>query len=285
MGWLRRALTRWLRLPPEPQPPAGSPDSVRVFRAAPNYYRYALARWVLRQVGVVIGAVFVLGVWQPFGDWVNVKMSAELVDKIVTKVPFGSWVERWDLIEISPVPDDPKRVVVAFGTTMFWLEAFGIGLVVLQMPFTYALVRLDYELRWYIVTDRSLRIREGIASVHETTMTFANIQNLAVQQGPLQRLLGIADLRVRTAGGGSSGENDSDEEKKAKSMHIGYFRGVDNAPELRDSILAHLRRLEDAGLGELARPAVADGTDRAVEAARAVLDEVRAMHSAIRNLS
>lgn len=35
---------RWLRLPPEPRPPAGSEASVRVFRAGPNYYRYALAR-------------------------------------------------------------------------------------------------------------------------------------------------------------------------------------------------------------------------------------------------
>ena len=51
------------------------------------------------------------------------------------------------------------------------------------------------------------------------------------------------------------------------------------------NLSAHARRLEDAGLGELPRPAVAVGTDRAVEAARAVLDEARAMRSAIRNLS
>ena len=48
MGWLRRAAARWLRLPSEPRPPAGAETSVRVFRAPPNYYRYALARWGLR---------------------------------------------------------------------------------------------------------------------------------------------------------------------------------------------------------------------------------------------
>jgi hypothetical protein len=153
------------------------------------------------------------------------------------------------------------------------------------MPFTYTLVRLDYELRWYIVTDRSLRIREGIASVREATMTFANIQNLAIQQGPLQRLLGIADLRVRTAGGGSGTDEDlSDEEEKAKSMHIGYFRGVDNAPEVRDSILAHLKRLRDAGLGEGGPAAVTEAGDHALQAARAVLDQVRALRTSIGSL-
>ena len=56
----------------------------------------------------------------------------------------------------------------------------------LALPLTFALVRLDYELRWYIVTDRSLRIREGVTSLRESTMTFANIQHIAVRQGPLQ---------------------------------------------------------------------------------------------------
>ena len=44
-----------------------------------------------------------------------------------------------------------------------------------QLPFTFLLVRFDYELRWYIVTDRSLRIRCGLWSVREMTMAFANI--------------------------------------------------------------------------------------------------------------
>ena len=41
--------------------------------------------------------------------------------------------------------------------------------------------------------------------VLETTITFENIQNVTVQQGPLQRLFGIADVRVDTAGGGGGG--------------------------------------------------------------------------------
>ena len=50
----------------------------------------------------------------------------------------------------------------------------------LQALFTFFAQRLDYRLRWYIVTDRSLRIRAGLWSVSETTMTFANIQDLRI---------------------------------------------------------------------------------------------------------
>ena len=94
----------------------------------------------------------------------------------------------------------------------------------------------------YMITDTSLRIREGLIVVRERTMTFANIQNLSICQGPLQRLLGIADLKVRTAGGGGGqGQGQGQAEKTGSAnMHLGYFRGVDNAAEIRE--LAHDRR-------------------------------------------
>lgn len=61
-------------------------------------------------------------------------------------------------------------------------------------------------------------------------------------------------------------------------MHIGYFRGVDNGPELRDAILAQLKRLKDDGLEDVVQPAPADG---AVDAARAMLDKARAIRIAL----
>ncbi len=256
---------------------------MRVFRAAPNYYRYALARWGLRQVGVVIGVLFVFGSFFPFQDLLEFEVPSDAVDRIVARVPPASWANRMELFEVRPLADDPEQVVLSFGPTVFWFEMLGLVLIAVQAPFTYTLVRLDYELRWYIVTDRSLRIREGITSLRESTMTFANIQNLAIEQGPVQRLLGISDLKVRTAGGGSKGEEFADEAEKAKAMHIGYFRGVDNGPELRDAILAQLQRLKDGGLDDVVRRAPSDDADagRALDAARAVLDEARAIRIAL----
>ena len=102
----------------------------------------------------------------------------------------------------------------------------------------------------YMVTDRSLRIRSGVFHIREMTMTFMNIQQLSVHQGPLQRLLGLYDLRVRTAGGGDSAEGAPHQESGTAVTHIGHLRGVDNAPAIRDLILERMRKARDAGLGD-----------------------------------
>ena len=118
------------------------------------------------------------------------------------------------------------------------IELLGISGWLLQLPITFVAITLDYENRWYLLSDRSLRIREGVYSVKEQTLTFANIQNLSLKQGPIQRWLGIADLEVHTAGGGSKAED----EWESTSDHTGRLRGVANGEELRDRILARVRR-------------------------------------------
>jgi uncharacterized membrane protein YdbT with pleckstrin-like domain len=167
------------------------------------------------------------------------------------------------------------------------LEAVGIGLFLVQLPLSFLMVRLDYRYRWYMITDTSLRIREGLLSVRERTMTFANIQNLSLKQGPVQRLFGISDLQVRTAGGGSESAGESKKElAEAMNMHIGYFRGVDNAEEIRDLILGRMRGLKDSGLGDPDEP-VAVSVDSVGEAgdvaaaARELLTEARALRAAM----
>jgi len=125
------------------------------------------------------------------------------------------------------------------------LGILAVATFLISLPFTYFSRRLNFEMRWYIVTDRSLRIRSGLVSVREMTMTFANIQELRVSSGPLQKLLGLADLEVRSAGGGSNGPHGT-----RGGGHIGRFEGVDNAEAIRDLISDRLRRYKDSGLGE-----------------------------------
>src|SRR5262249_47196535 len=116
-----------------------------------------------------------------------------------------------------------------------------------QLPFTYSIVRLNYEMRWFMVTDRSLRIRHGVWKVSESTMSFANIQQVVVTQGPLQRLLGLADVSVQSAGAGGGRQHAS---RRQANLHLGHFEDVTNAPEIRDLILERLRRFRAAGLGD-----------------------------------
>jgi len=108
----------------------------------------------------------------------------------------------------------------------------------------YFSVRIDYDLRYYVLTDRSLRVREGAWIVREMTITHANVQNLRVKQGPLQRLLRIADLQIDTAGGG--GVNPGEQAKH--SSHTVNVAGIENAREVRDKILGYLRG-QNAGTG------------------------------------
>jgi len=241
-----------LKVPERPEPPAGSSSSVRVFNAARAFYRYRVARWVLTQIGAVVGIVAGLTFLQH--------------------------------VEFGPISGDHPAIML--------LEVLGVAGFIAQLPVTFLMVGLDYRWRWYIVTDASLRIREGLTVVREQTMTFANIQNLSIRQGPLQRVLGISDLLVRTAGGGGSqepGEGRSDKTGSA-NLHLGYFRGVDNAAEIRDVIMSRLRAHADTGLGnpeeETGRPGPVPTSPDAgrdlLAAARELVTEARALGAVVR---
>jgi membrane protein YdbS with pleckstrin-like domain len=156
----------------------------------------------------------------------------------------------------------------------FWplhiLEALGVVAFVAQLPISFGVLWLDFNRRWYLVTDRSLRIREGVWTVHERTMSFANVQNLEIRQGPLYRMLGIANLEARSAGGGGEGHSSRGQRATARQdLHVAYFRGVDNAEEIRDLILARLRSLRSAGLGDLDEESEPQGSPFAAAAVAA----------------
>lgn len=152
------------------------------------------------------------------------------------------------------------------------VQGFALVLFVVTIPVSYFRLRLDYEMRWYIVTDRSLRIRAGIWSVEEVTMTFANLQSIRVNAGPLQYLLGLADVEVSSAGGGTAGPHGS-------TARVARFSGVDNGETIRDLIAERLRQYRDTGLGD--PDARVESAGDAGTAARAVLAEVRALRAVV----
>jgi len=206
--FFRELCEKWLRIPPEPEPPPGDETSARVFRAAPKYLKYLRVMWGIRN-GVALLAVMIP----------------------LTVISIALAANR----------EGTAAAVVA------GVESLVLGILICQALLSLALVQLDYEKRWYLVTDRSLRIREGVGTVREITFTFSNIQNLSVTQGPIQRLLGIADLKVETAGGGNTA---GQQQHPGLNLHTAYFRGIDNAEEVKQLISACMRAHRDAGLGD-----------------------------------
>lgn len=122
------------------------------------------------------------------------------------------------------------------------------GLIVIPATLSYIAIHLRYDTMWYVITDRSMRVRRGIWILHEVTITFENVQTVKVSQGPLQRWFGIGDVEVRTAGGGMV--TDAHGNQHAGTGHHGVIEGITNAAEIRDLILAQLRHSKTAGLGD-----------------------------------
>ena len=178
-------------------------------------------------------------------------------------------------------------VIVMFfmrGQSSWWtlLELFGLFTVVGGAFLNFLVISLDYELRWYVITDKSLLIREGIWNQREITLTFANVQNVAVTQGPLERVFGISDVVVSTAGGSAPVE-----QQKGQSAigHTGHLRGVKDPQRLRDQILLLLKQQTGAGLGddvpaEVARTAPGAWSPSALAALREAAAEARLLTAA-----
>jgi membrane protein YdbS with pleckstrin-like domain len=157
--------------------------------------------------------------------------------------PLSKPGKGWESFKLAAV--EVALLLPAGAFVLIWaLKIFGMVAFLAQLPLTYAVRRLDYEMRWYMVTDRSLRLRHGVWKITESTMSFANIQQVVVAQGPFQRLLGLADVKVKSAGGGSG------HPKQGEDMHSGLFHSVTNAAEIRDLILERLRQFREAGLGD-----------------------------------
>lgn len=168
-----------------------------------------------------------------------------------------------------------------------WLGAIlaipALVIAVLPDVVAYIAIHLRYDTTWYVMTSRSLRIRRGIWIIHETTITFENVQNVEVTQGPLQRYFGIADVRVDTAGGGAG--KSASHQAGAAGGHRGLIEGVSDAPRIRDLILSRLRRSTSAGLGDEASndPARAGFTAEHVAVLRQIRDLVRSLDTSGRS--
>jgi membrane protein YdbS with pleckstrin-like domain len=325
--WIRRRVLVLMRVPHDPEPPYGAPGSIRVFRAGRHYFTLRITAWGFTQLVALAVIIFWAVILIEVEERVHEQRKSRGQPPALTVESFTKTVNAAVGPQVSTAVTDPaqsqpqssaqkqksktRRTINGFAGfkqllvelalrlpdwafPLIWvLKISGFVLYLAQIPFTYVLRRLDYELRWYIVTDRSLRIRTGLVKLQESTMSFANLQQVEVKQDPIQRLLGLADVHVQSAGGGS-GHQGNGKAEMHDSLHTGIFHSVDNATEIRDLILERLRQFRQAGLGDpddhhdqapvgvVPPPCVAlASTADTLAAAREILAEARALRATL----
>jgi membrane protein YdbS with pleckstrin-like domain len=132
-------------------------------------------------------------------------------------------------------------------TVALWLALPWLFIMIVPDLIAYFALHLRYDTTWYVMSDRSVRIRRGVWTIEEKTFTFENVQNVETRQGPLQRYFGVSNLIVQTAGGGVvAGPNGA----AMGSPHQGVIEGVHNAQEIREAIMAKVYAARGAGLGD-----------------------------------
>lgn len=214
---LLRLLELLLKLPATPEAPE---LPCRIFRAARPFYVYLLLNWGLKQIGAASG--------------------------IAAGLFFTRFIPDFQL-QLGPL------TLGSLHNILYIFEILAIAAFLAQIPVTLLMVRIDFLMRWYLVTGRSLRIREGLLTVRELTMSFANIQQITVDRGPLQRVLGIADVKVQSAGGGGS-DSGHGKEEQGPNLHLAYFRGVSDYEEIRQLLRDRVNRIRGSGLGDPDEP-------------------------------
>ncbi|MCA8920694.1 MAG: PH domain-containing protein [Planctomycetes bacterium] len=241
----------WLALPrrilklPEGNPPIphGDPTKVETYNPDEAYLHY-------RMLGFLIGTVPALGI-------------------VVGALVLGFFHEA--LLGPNAFPDVPPALIPVAGVLI-------AGFVLASLAFSYAVLHLELDMLRYTLTDQALRLRRGVVGLEEVTLSFANIQNVKFDQGPLQRYFGIGDLIVETAGGGAVV---NPQQGAAVGAHRGLIKGVSYPEELRDTILRRVKQFKGAGLGvrtpkrKRGQGPAGGGGRLASPAAQALLREIR----------
>lgn len=212
--------------------------------------RQPAAEWVYR------------GIWKALADWFRVPAlppdlptrSGETVRSFHPAPGFLKLlkIEFWILCLIIDAVILLVWMIITASAPMVGVILAVPALLIAVVPdvIAYVAIHLRYDTTWYVMSPRSLRVRRGIWTITEQTITFENVQDVRVTRGPLQQLFGIASVRVSTAGAGTSDQHGN------TSGNAAILEGVDNPAELRALIMERVRASRSAGLGDEAAPSI-----------------------------
>jgi uncharacterized membrane protein YdbT with pleckstrin-like domain len=103
---------------------------------------------------------------------------------------------KWTLVSLLPMAVWVILDVAGRSVSATWFAVATIVLVVV----TYVIGWIRRITTRYLVTDRRIQIRTGIASRRERTTHIDRVQNVNLNQSLAQRILGIGDVDWDTAG-------------------------------------------------------------------------------------
>ena len=200
------------------------------------------------------------GVWHILVKWFAVPdqppdlpcRAGETLERFRPSLNFIRYLKLWFWLGLTAIDG-----LLLIGWIASFFVSVWLGIALAPVFFALAIlpdivafvgIHLRYDTTWYVLGDRSIRIRRGIWTIHEATITFENVQDLKVEQGPVERHFGIANVILQTAGGGGGGRQKQGGGSSAS--HKGLIEGVGNAERIRDVIMARVRQSRTAGLGD-----------------------------------
>lgn len=150
--------------------------------------------------------------------------------------------------------DDPRAITrpdPALHTYYVISSLFGL----VFFPLIYLSYRFKYDTLRYRFDDDGVSMSWGRFFERETYLTYRRIQDIQVTSGVIQRRLGLAELHLQTASGGSGAE-----------MKI---EGIRNPERLRDFLYERMRGADRPASEEAGTNGMEAGADRGAGAAGA----------------
>lgn len=91
-------------------------------------------------------------------------------------------------------------VVVTLLDSNRWIGGIAVAVIVVLTAIDLVATRVSFRSWGYVVRDRDLTVRHGVINRSVTSVSFNRVQHAAVNSGPIERWLGLATLKVFTAG-------------------------------------------------------------------------------------
>jgi putative membrane protein len=126
----------------------------------------------------------------------------------VAVAPGGGGPRRLHIL--SPVFFAGKHVRRLWPLALLVLARRQLWLIVAVVVVLLAVTTLEWLRRTYELEGGALKLEEGVLERKRRVVPFDRIQQVDLVRKPLHRLLGVATLRVETAGGGGAAEVDLD---------------------------------------------------------------------------